>query len=89
MTNLQNLRLKNGLTQKQLTKRLRLTVGELSKLENAWYAKVPVRIGQDLLKVFGDGWTFETLMQEVAEPTPPALEQPPGESPADELRKAS
>jgi hypothetical protein len=61
----------------------------LSKLENAWYAKVPVRIGQDLLKVFGAGWSFESLMQEAPTPVPPAPEETPGESEADELRKAS
>lgn len=89
MTNLKDLRLKHGLTQKQLAKMLRLTVGELSKLENAWYARIPVRIGHELLKVFGAGWSFESLMQEAPTPTPPGQAESPGDSEAGELRKAS
>ncbi len=89
MTNLQLLRRQRQMSQKDLAKKLGIAVVDVSRLENRWYTRAPKRVDKLLKSLFGPGWTFETLMQEVAEPTPPALEQPPGDSEADELRKAS
>jgi transcriptional regulator with XRE-family HTH domain len=77
------------MSQRDLAKRLGIGHCDLSKIENGWYSRVPVHVQAKLLKVFGPEWTFDALMQEVAEPTPPAPEETPGESEAGELRKAS
>ena len=89
MNQLQLLRQVRGMSQRDLAKRIGIGHCDLSKIENGWYTRVPGHVQAKLLKVFGPGWTFETLMQEVAEPTPPTLEQTPPDSAADELRKAS
>lgn len=89
MRNLQLLRMNAGLSQTALGRKVKTTRTEISKLENGWYTRIPDRIYQGLQAVFGTAWTREALMQEVAEPTPPALEEAPGDSSADELRKAS
>lgn len=89
MTNLQLLRITKGMSQAELAKKLGMRPCDLSKLENRWFAKISARVFGNIKRLFGPEWTFETLMQEVAEPTPPAPEEIPGESKADELRKAS
>jgi transcriptional regulator with XRE-family HTH domain len=89
MRNLQLLRMNAGLSQTGLGQKVKTTRTEISKLENGWYTRIPDRIYQGLQAVFGAEWTREALMREVAAPTPPALEDPPGDSLADELRKAS
>lgn len=73
MTNLKWLRMAHNLTQKQLSDLLCLKVGELSKFENGWYAKVPERVEAALKQVFGPSWTFETLMLEAPAPSAPPL----------------
>lgn len=81
MTNLQLLRIARGMSQSELADRLGMRPCDLSKLENRWYAKINNRVFSNIKKVFGPGWTFDALMQQVAEPTPPGQ--------TDELRKAS
>jgi transcriptional regulator with XRE-family HTH domain len=89
MTNLQLLRITKGMSQSELARKLGMRPCDLSKLENRWFAKISPRAFGNIKRLFGAEWTFETLMQDVAAPTPPALEEPPGDSEADELRKAS
>ena len=89
MRNLQLLRMNAGLSQTALGRKVKTTRTEISKLENGWYTRIPDRVYQGLRAVFGPKWSREALMQQVADPTPPALEEPTGDSPADELRKAS
>lgn len=89
MTTLQLLRKVRGATQRQLARQLGICVTDLSKLENRWFTKVPEHVERKLKKLFGQDWTFETLMQEVVLPTPPSLTESRGDSRADELRKAS
>jgi transcriptional regulator with XRE-family HTH domain len=89
MRNLQLLRMNAGLSQTALGRKVKTTRTEISKLENGWYTRIPDRIYQALQAVFGTDWTREALMQEVAAPTPLTSEEAPGDSPGDELRKAS
>jgi len=89
MTNLQLLRRQRQMSQKDLAKRLGIAVVDVSRLENRWYTRAPKRVDKLLKSLFGPGWTFEALMQEVAEPIPPGQTESPGDSQADELRKAS
>ena len=88
MTNLQLLRITNGLSQSELAQKLGMRPCDLSKLENHWYAKISNRALGNIKKVFGSGWTFDALMEPAARPFPPSQEQAPGDSQADELRKA-
>lgn len=90
MTNLEALRRSKGMTQKQLAIRAGCDQALISRLERRWYNKIPPTIGASLGAIFGQTWTFEALMQEVAEPSPLTGEEAPGESESDEqLRKAS
>ncbi len=88
MRNLQLLRKQHHMSQKNLAKKLGIAVVDLSRLENGWYARAPKRVDKMLKTIFGANWTFETLMQEAALPIPPGQMEAPGDSDADELRKA-
>ena len=89
MNQLKLLRQVRRMSQRDLAKRLGIGHCDLSKIENGWYSRVPGHVEAKLLKVFGPEWTFDALMQPVAEPTPPTPDEAPGESKPDELRKAS
>lgn len=89
MTYIQLLRQVRGVSQRDLAKRLGVGHCDLSKIENGWYSRVPQHVEKALIKFFGPEWTFESLMQQVAEPAPPGQTESPGDSQADELRKAS
>jgi len=70
MTNLQLLRMKQGLSQRELADRLKIPRECLNRCERGWFAKPPRGVEKALRNFFGPDWTFARLMEEPPEPRP-------------------
>ncbi|MEI7450697.1 MAG: helix-turn-helix transcriptional regulator [Desulfomonile sp.] len=68
MTRLQLLRKTRGFSQAELAVRMGIAPSELSRIENDWYKRIPVRIEGKLKKIFGKEWTLERFMEQVEAP---------------------
>ncbi len=63
MTNLEFLRRRKGLMQKDLAKQIGIHPTHLSRIEGAYLTRVPDYVEKRLMEVFGPEWTFRRLME--------------------------
>lgn len=65
MNNLQFLRMKKWMSQRQLADLIGLHSTILNRIERGWLAKINPDMEARLQEVFGSQWTFERLMEPV------------------------
>jgi transcriptional regulator with XRE-family HTH domain len=65
MNYLMFLRLRRGLSQKDLAELMKINPVTMCRLERGWYAKPPADIEVRLKAIFGQEWTFDRLMRPV------------------------
>ena len=65
MTNLQFLRVQQGLSQRDLASKIGVDSTILSRLERGWFAKISPDYERKLQDFFGSQWTFEELSRSV------------------------
>ncbi len=65
MNYLELLRKQRGETQKQLAEKLGIDAITMNRIERGWYARPPKGLEIRLAEVFGPGWTFAKLMEQV------------------------
>jgi len=69
MNYLMYLRLRRGLSQKDLAELLKIHPVVMCKVERGWFTRPPKALEERLQAVFGREWTFSRLMEAVPDIT--------------------
>lgn len=70
MNNLGLLRSLRGMSQTEMAQQIGVHRTLLSRSEQGWFIKPPNRMLEGIRRLFGESWTWETLMQVPTEPRP-------------------